>query len=1823
MFIRVLLRWLLYALVLGSLSACGGGGDEPSNLLDDKGTDDGGDTGGDTTDPTTIGVAVAGETIVIAGDNTATITLTSLDGTTTTNPAVVASVPMRLTVTGSARFSDGSTTTLDVTTNSQGQTTFNVVDNTAETVTVSIAGRENYEGSFSFQIYFGASVVASVSPIYPTVISAGGSDSATLTVQARNAAGVPIAGQDVQLSFAQGSFATAAEASGSTNAQGQFTTTITNTIAQDTSVTPIVGGYTVKPALSMRFGASAVYTNPSSIRLLVSANNVPANGTDAARVLVVAQDDAGVPVPNVPVTVAIDSGTAQLSVNNSNYQPIYINGNTGSSGNFTVYIKNTVEETINLTASARITTSDQTTEVISGDIQVTFKNPTTTTGAQIASVVLDSPVSTPSPATANGTDTINIIGRVLDDAGKPVASTAVSFLTSNGLSIPNATTDSAGFFRISLTSTTVESYTLRAVVAGISSSTVTITFNSRTSSNPDTAPTPPSSVTLIASPSTLIADGTAQTTLTAIVRDSANTPMSGIQVSIAASGSNASTALFDEGVLETGSSGTAVFKLSNTIAGSTTITVTAVALTSAGVPSGATVTDSEIVIFTNPATQVAQLDVSCTPVGTSTGTTVTCGTGLKANGTDQATINVIARDSTGKPVENAPIIILGTGGASVANPASGKTNSNGYFSSSVTSTDVGPADFTVTVDGVSTGGSSSLAKNVRINFEATSGSAPATIDVEALNSPQPADGASKITIVVTPRDSTNTPITGTSVEVFVDSLNTTLTSASGTTNSLGEFRTTVTSTVAESNIAVVAVAGGVRSDAIGTPITITFTSGTTLPPEQTPDSLVLTVSQPSADTGSNINITVLARKNNVPLGDVPLVLTATGNVAGSTVFDNFSGKTATNTGAFTTTVTSSQAGTVTIQARLNAENVTLTSNSVELTFKPASGSTADVASLELLTASPTLGSEGNPDGVVITAIVKDSNNNLVSDVTVNFSSVCGIPSDLLSIVPAGFTQQNCESINTTTGQANTGAAGELQAIAISGDTSSDPGITNSSGRAQARLTTQSNVDNRYITVVATINRADGTSLKKAVPVQVVGTTLNITGESALITGSTSTYSVSVRNSAGTALSGQVLSVSSTLGNTLSFTTTQGTVRTGTTIEVITNSNGRADISLAAGLAGAEILTVTKPGASGITTVTKTIQISGDIIQIVPVTGTNTLCTSLDSCVIPLNTNQQFSVVWNRQGVPTAGEVTVNTSRGAVSPATLTVDGTSTCKTTPFISNCFTLSANNVGSAIVKVTGVSSTTSLEFTVNFRAVTADRIDLQTNNSVLAANTSGNETSQAELTATVRDTNDNLVEGAVVNFVLADVTGGRLTKSSAVTDAFGKATVTYIAGSSQSAQNGVVVTANLISPDTTPNATNIQRTDTVNLTISQGALFVSLGTGNVMTKSTDGLRYIVPFTALVTDANGAPVNGASVTISIYPKQYSGQKLEVISGTTFITATYTCNNEDVNRNGLLDSAEDSRFIGSSSDITKNGRLDPGGVITVDKATAISGPTSTSDDTPSGYVDFNVIYPIQYATYLSGIELTARATVSGSEGSATIIISAPCLKDDADNDICPVQPPFLYISNPAPSIDAVNAAIAANNSAFFVNNSVGSNCVADDTPVTGVTLADNNIPERLQLVITPPATTSVNQTTPINQGTLDAINLARVDVIAQKRDTTTGQFVGLSGIPIRFTLESVTPDNIMNSVTFSSATGTTLTNGSFSTEIQSVCPGTVKVVAYVNANNSQLGSNATTLYDKDTNPNPTPIPVEVIFSLDSLGDNPATPTVETQFAYPKPLGCP
>lgn len=578
------------------------------------------------------------------------------------------------------------------------------------------------------------------------------------------------------------------------------------------------------------------------------------------------------------------------------------------------------------------------------------------------------------------------------------------------------------------------------------------------------------------------------------------------------------------------------------------------------------------------------------------------------------------------------------------------------------------------------------------------------------------------------------------------------------------------------------------------------------------------------------------------------------------------------------------------------------------------GTTSTVAKLTLLTDLAQVPSDGSKTAT-ITAQALDASNNVMTGVVVVF-------------------------------QASSGALLPTQPT------------TDASGIALASLGAGSDPSNRTITVTASVGSTTAT-----VPVTVNGTTLALSGPPNLVLNNTGSFTVAVTNSAGQGIAGVDVTLTSSLGNTLTPAATS------------TDSGGRLIFTLDATNGGTDTITATALGQ----TQTATVDISTQSFNITaPASGTQ----------VSLGTPQTVTVTWLNNGAPVAGQpVTFAATRGTLTPATpVTTDASGHASVS--------ISSLGAGPSVIDASGTG--VSAQLSLNFVADNPSQISLQ------AGPASVNVQGSSTITALVRDAANNLVEGATVTFqIVADPTNGGLSTATAVTNAQGTAQTVYTAGNSSSGANGVSIDAHV-------NAKGGGTTYTANTTLTVGGqtVFLSMGTGNTIGSPGEAI-YQVIYTVFAVDSNGAPLQNAPVTMKILPVAYGKGVLGCAGNATSWAPVYStlttdpdsykgtqmCQNEDTDYTGNINSLGVIAGI-PVKDYNTSGALEPGNV-------AVVSPSSGTTDA-NGRLDVTVTYPKDHA-YWVWETLIASTTVQGTESSTS---SSFVLRGALADYDCSIGPP-------------------------------------------------------------------------------------------------------------------------------------------------------------------------------------------------------------------------
>ncbi|MGQ0618511.1 MAG: beta strand repeat-containing protein [Panacagrimonas sp.] len=326
-------------------------------------------------------------------------------------------------------------------------------------------------------------------------------------------------------------------------------------------------------------------------------------------------------------------------------------------------------------------------------------------------------------------------------------------------------------------------------------------------------------------------------------------------------------------------------------------------------------------------------------------------------------------------------------------------------------------------------------------------------------------------------------------------------------------------------LAVTAAAGGLTSNTVVIDVVSTVPA-----PSRTVTAIRLFSTSASlfddADTqAEGLSITAVATNaqgNTVPGVPVSFSLVAPNNVGALQVTANPTSANGVASAQLTTGgVTTPR--TITVQVSVDTGASTLTAAAdVQVVRR--------INSLSLLVSSPQLLSNADEaaNGVIVTAVVRDANQNAVPNVAVSFATADS--ADILV---------------------------------------SNPALTDTNGRAQAIVTTGGDPANRAIHITAT-----AASITDSVRIAVIGTTLIIQGPANTQIGVPARYTITLSNREG-GIAGQTVTVATEPGNTLSATS------------LTTDATGQATVTLTPTVADSS-LTATSLGLSATRAVTVSI-----------------------------------------------------------------------------------------------------------------------------------------------------------------------------------------------------------------------------------------------------------------------------------------------------------------------------------------------------------------------------------------------------------------------------------------------------------------------------------------------------------------------------------------------------------------------------------------------------------------------------------------------------------
>jgi adhesin/invasin len=588
----------------------------------------------------------------------------------------------------------------------------------------------------------------------------------------------------------------------------------------------------------------------------------------------------------------------------------------------------------------------------------------------------------------------------------------------------------------------------------------------------------------------------------------------------------------------------------------------------------------------------------------------------------------------------------------------------------------------------------------------------------------------------------------------------------------------------------------------------------------------------------------------------------------------------------------------------------------------------------------------------------------------------------MSTTAASVKSDNSDSV-TITATALTSGNAVVSGVAMtfsstSGQISTSTGTTDNSGKVSFSFSGGTEGFNRTATITASVT---GTAVSNTMPIQITGSTLTLNAASTSLTAGTPVaLTIVAKNAGNNPVSGQSLRYSFSVG-TGNLSPTTGT----------TDSSGTATVNVTGTSSGAlNVLVEWMNGATVTASATQTFTVAGaaggSLSVTTPATspfGVYMGATQPVVVNVPATIN---SVAVDRiRYVSTLGNWQGGTS-------VLTVLRTGATDTQTFVPGSINAGNANVQIDALDVNGtVLGSAAIVLAISSPAANANGITLQTSQSVL---TPGATTT---LSAFVRDIFNNPVGGANVQFSLVSSSGtgesilpvliATDTTNSATTQ-MGRAKATFTAGSSttQGASVRATVSGTLIFADAP-------------ITVGGTAGSIAITTSTKMSSVNSDTSYNIPVTVFVTDSNGGALQGAVVSLSLWPhRYYKGVRaancapiyLGSAVGPPVVIYTEFPNEDAANENLILDAGEDTDGPGGYS---VGGFGAPDGKLWPPLASAGSIP-STVTTGADGTATFNWIYPKEYAHWMT-VRLRATTQVQGNQSQAVTYLFMKVLATD------------------------------------------------------------------------------------------------------------------------------------------------------------------------------------------------------------------------------------
>lgn len=832
---------------------------------------------------------------------------------------------------GKGKLSQTSATTVN------GVATTVLTSLSAETITVTATTNVDSTGKQAAVSFIGDSDTATIADFTASRtenVTANGQDSAMVTATVKDAQGNLVNGATVTFTVSDGK-AKLSPTSATSNQNGIATAQLTSTKADISTVTAVTDFDKMGKQTSVSFMADLATAKVASLSA-TRTEGIIANGTDSTTLVATIKDANGNLASGVHVNFSVLKGKGDLQATG-----ITVNGIAS------VDMVSTRAEMNTVTAVTSFDTQVNETLSISFIADLSTAKIEHFTASRVSNVL------------ANMSDSSELNAIVTDANGNHVKQADVFFnVDGNGnLSVKAAKTNDEGYATVNLTNRTAELSTVTATTdADKTGKNTTVGFIAdRTTAKV---------VSFTAFPPTAVANGYSAITLTAVVTDAYNNPVSQVPVIIG-----------DAYMLMTTDSDG---KVSEEFTSTNAVTETLLAITETD-PNGQQVT----VTFVADAQTASIATLTATPAS-----------GIKADGKATSTIDVTVKDANGNAVANEEVTFRVTGNADLS-PSTVKTNGKGAATVTLKSATAGSTTLTAVTAFDTTG------KQTAVSFIADADTAKIDSLIPSRTDNVKADGSDSSVITATVKDANGNRVNGAKVTFTVtggklaeDSVTTVDGIASVQLTSLSAESITVTATVG--------------ADSTGKQTSVLFKAD---PATATIDSLI--PSRPSDVKANGTDHSVLTAT----------VKDANGNlVSGVTV--SFKINVGNGTLSQNSATTVNGLATVELMSRTAAITTVRAHTETDTNFKQASVSfIADSTTVKIDTLTASRSSDVTANGAdrsVISARLRDANGNPVSGFDVTFTVTSGegvlaktTRSNVNGVATANLTSRSASSSTVT------------------------------------------------------------------------------------------------------------------------------------------------------------------------------------------------------------------------------------------------------------------------------------------------------------------------------------------------------------------------------------------------------------------------------------------------------------------------------------------------------------------------------------------------------------------------------------------------------------------------------------------------------------------------------------------------------------------------------------------------------------------------------------------------------------------------------------------